>query len=325
MRASDAPGAAALLRSLLRAGPFAPPALAHLLRTLLECALLRPAADAAPSGRARDANSDALAMYAHVAASLLRSSTAAGASPYAFRRALVDALEDAGVRLLAAASPAFGGALPAAPPCGDAPTAHAAAAAAGAMRALLRALCRHDTGVLSAEDVSDLADGCPGSRHSAGLVDSELAARKAAFFRSAVPTELLDAPPTAQPLACVRGSEDAAWAAARVAAAAQRAVPPSHAQLQAHAPMLRRFESALYGEGATTAAPPALSAAAAAVPVTAGGAHDRDALRSALLAAAAAGVPRAELDLLRAFAEAAPTRFERFGPAQHAPHRHAYS
>jgi alpha-tubulin suppressor-like RCC1 family protein len=295
------PGARPLLASALRAGPFEPPALAHILRTLLVSALAAPQAAPLLADACRELMAQAVEGDAGHSVS--------ACSFYAFRRALVDALEDVGVRLLAAAAPAYAAALPAAPAAAAVHRGGGGSAAEGAaaLRGLLRALLLRP-GLLSHEDVADLADGCPASAHSSSLIDSALAGRKAAFFRSALPEDspLLAPPPPPPPLhaaaaACAHGTEAEAWRAAEAASAARRAAA-------AQAPPLP--ESALCPRAPHAARvpppPPPHHHAAAPPPGVTAHAEHSTALRQALLSAAASGVPRAELAALGAFA-AAPT------------------
>jgi len=295
MSASKA-DAAPRREALLRAGPFDGAALAHVLRAVVDCSL-----------------ADQLSAHVHAATALALARRGARCSRYAFRRALVDAVEDAGVRLLAACRPGeFAHAGVDAPPLEATGGEAALRASAAALRRVLRALGAYGDELLSGEDAADLAAGCPGGRHSAALPDTALAARKAAFFRDAVPPEM--APPHAlatlglKPLRACGTEADAARAAAAEAQARREARPLAENLHRVPLPPgTRRFESALFGASGV-AAPVGLAPQLGAPAVTAAAVENAaaDALRAAMLAAAAAGVSAAELTTLSQFA-AAPT------------------
>jgi len=226
--------APALLENLRRGGPYSVGVLSHVLRALLECLLHRAF------------NFDCLLMYSRLARTLALH--CAACSSYAFRAALVAALEDAAVRLLATTVPAFAAALPEpahTPAEQRNPADHmrAAAVAAAAAREGGRALGAFvrelaSMGVLLPDDVAELESGCPASSHSIGLLDSALMARKLAFFARMVP------PPKQAPVALRKGetapplptalrtssSEEAAWVAMLEAQAASRVT--SEAELE---------------------------------------------------------------------------------------------
>ena len=211
--------APSLLDNLTAVGPFTGPVVAHVVHTLLECLLSTPFDNAYLTLYAR---------LAHVLATQLQ-----GVSPYGFRVALVGAIEDAAVRVMATSVHALGAALPEAPhwgvgapgsveaPLADATAARQAAAAAAASREGCRALGAFvrelaEMRVLQAEDVEDLARGCPSSLHSRGLADSDLVGRKLAFFtRMVAPPQRRvqgqPAPPVRMPPLRMSSSEETAW------------------------------------------------------------------------------------------------------------------
>ena len=211
--------APSLLDTLTAVGPFTGPVVAHVVHTLLECLLSTPFDNAY------------LTLYARLAHAL--ATQLQGVSTYGFRVALVGAIEDAAVRVMATSVHALGAALPEAPrwgvgapgsveaPLADATAARQAAAAAAASREGCRALGAFvrelaEMRVLQAEDVEDLTRGCPSSLHSRGLADSDLVGRKLAFFtRMVAPPQRRvqgqPAPPVRMPPLRMSSSEEAAW------------------------------------------------------------------------------------------------------------------
>ena len=235
--------APALLDNLTAAGPFEGPVVAHIVSALLDCLLTTPFDNAY------------LTLYARLAHTLVMQTR--GVSPYGIRAALVGAIEDAAVRVLATSVHALGAALPEAPRGGIGASVNAetdshaglrAAAAAARQAAAAAAAAREDGRALGAfvrelaamqvlqrEDVEDLARGCPSSLHSRGLVDSDLMGRKLAFFaRMVAPPQRRvvgqPAPPVRMPPLRMSSSEEAAWRQLREAQESAKVVGPGAAE-----------------------------------------------------------------------------------------------
>jgi len=216
--------APALLDNLRAGGPFTAPVMAHILRALMDAVL------------GTSFNVEFLTTYSRVA-HVLSTQFGDDMSPYGFRHAVVDAVEDAAVRVMATSVVALSAAV--APPLGaprviaeksgedesvlktaarearNAANAAVAAREAGrALGAFVRQLATMR--VLHAEDVDDLACGCPSSAHSRGMVDSQLMARKLAFFGRMVkpPQRRVEGqplPPVRLPPLRMSSSEEEAW------------------------------------------------------------------------------------------------------------------